>query len=132
VLEVMATLPASLVVNCSLVWVPVLEKDNLHAAQQAVAQLKTNQIADPRLHHFYDPQQRAAREMASALGGKGSFAWDTYLVFSPGVTWTETAPQPSDWVHQLDHSTWAPAQRRYKGQALIDAIWRMIDSAQFV
>jgi len=105
----------------SLVWVRVLEEDNLQAAQFAA-----DQMADQSLRHFYDPQQRAAREMAAVLGGPGWFAWDTYLVFSSEAEWREAPPQPSDWAHQLDQDAWAPAQRRHKGQALVDAIHRMI------
>ena len=42
------------------------------------------------------------------LGGPGGYAWDTYLVFSIGVTWDEAPPLPSDWVHQLDHAQGRP------------------------
>jgi len=124
VLEVLAELPALTPVVGSLVWVRVLDEDS-----QQATQLAADQLADPHLVHFYDPQQRAAREMAVALGGTGSYAWDTYLVFSPGVTWRVAAPQPSDWVHQLDNVTWAPAQRRKKGEALINALQTMIQQA---
>ena len=108
----------------SLIWVRVMEDDN-----QQTAQIAADQMADPRLRHFYDPHLKAAREMAAVLGGPGSYAWDTYLVFSPGAEWREAPPQPSDWAHQLDHVAWAPEQRRHKGQALVDAIRRMIASA---
>jgi hypothetical protein len=124
VLKVIAELPAGFPVQGSLIWVRVFDEDNLHAAQTAA-----EQMVDPRLRHFYDPQQRAAREMAAALGGPGRYAWDTYLVFSAGLTWSEAPPEPSDWVHQLDHAAWAPAARRYKGQALENAIRRMMTTA---
>jgi hypothetical protein len=117
-------LPATTSVVGSLVWVRVWEEDDEQAAQ-----LAANQLADAHLRHFYDPQQRAARDVAVMLGGTGSYAWDTYLVFSPGQTWNEAPPWPSEWAHQLDHTAWAPEQRRRKGQALVDAIWHMIGSA---
>jgi hypothetical protein len=63
------------------------------------------------------------------LDGPGSYAWDTYLVFSPEAEWREAPPQPNNWIHQLDHAAWAPADRRHKGQALVDALRLMITSA---
>jgi hypothetical protein len=121
VLKVITELPAGLPVKASLVWVRVFEGDNRQAAQRAAEQL-----VEPRLRHFYDPQQRAAEQMATVLDGPGGYAWDTYLVFSPGQTWEDAPPEPSDWVHQLDHAAWAPAQRRKKGEDLIKAMSSML------
>lgn len=60
--------------------------------------------------------------MATALGGAGHIAWDVYLIFSAGATWDDLPPQPRDWVHQLDHAAWAPAERRRKGADLLEAL----------
>lgn len=122
--NVIATLPVTTPVVGSLIWVRVLEDDD-----QQAAQIAADQIADPHLRHYYDPEQRTAREMADVLGGSGSYAWDTYLVFSSDTIWREIPPEPSDWAHQLDHAAWAPEQRRHKGQALVEAIRRVIASA---
>jgi hypothetical protein len=125
VLKVLTELPADQQVVGSLIWVRVLEADTEQAAQ-----LAASQMADPRLEQFYDPGLRAAREMAAVLDGSGSYAWDTYLVFPPGLEWREAPPKPSDWVHQLDHAAWAPAERRQIGEALVKAIRRMIVPSQ--
>jgi hypothetical protein len=121
VFKVLDALPSTTPVSGCLVWVRVLEGDNQEAAQKAA-----DQMTGQRLRHFYDPKQRAAREMAAVLGGPGSFAWDTYLVFSTVAAWEDEPPQPDDWVHQLDHAAWAPSQRRKTGEALLEAIQRMI------
>ena len=104
-----------------MVWIRVLGEDDLQAAQDAAERL-----VDPRLRHFYDPQQRAAREMAAVLGGMGQFAWDVYLVFDVDAIWGDEPPQPRDWAHQLDHSAWAPAERRQKGETLVRALQSML------
>jgi hypothetical protein len=121
VLRVLAEMPASAQMSAGLVWVHVLDADDAPAAQAAAARLQ-----HPRLTHFHDPGQIAAREMAAALGGPDGFAWDVYLVFSPEAVWTDEPPRPVDWVHQLDHAAWAPAERRRKDEALVEALQRML------
>jgi hypothetical protein len=124
VLHVLGELPPGVQVWASLVWVRALAADDEPATQTAMESLQ-----HPRLSHFYDHHQRAAREMASALGGAGHFAWDVYLVFDSQATWRETPPTPVDWAHQLDNSEWAPAERRRSGEALVQAISQMIKNA---
>ena len=120
-LDVVAEVAETTLVAVSLVWVQVLKDDSRQAAQIAI-----DQIDHPGWRHFYDPQQIAAREMAYVISGCESYAWDTYLVFSAEAEWTEAPPQPSDWVHQLDHANWAPEHRRKKGPALFEALQKMI------
>lgn len=123
-LRVLDELAPNAEVSASLVWVRVLPEDGEQAARAAAARLQ-----QPRLSHFYDRHQRAAREMAAALGGAGHLAWDVYLVFPRFVTWADEAPEPADWVHQLDQPSWAPVVRQHKGEALVQAIHRMIHKA---
>lgn len=118
---VLDELATGIAVSASLVWVRVLEGDHEQAARAAAQQL-----GHPLLSQFYDPQQRAARQMAARLGGAGHYAWDLYLVFAPGAAWGEQPPQPVDWAHQLDHAAWAPAERRRKGAALLEALKSML------
>ena len=122
--RVLEVLSASPPVGVSLVWVRVLAEDDDQAAQTAAGQFQ-----HPGWQNFYDPGQLAAREMAAALGGAGSFAWDVYLAFSTGITWDAVPPKPSGWVHQLDHAAWASAERCFKGEALIQAIYQMVNQA---
>jgi hypothetical protein len=119
--RVLEELSPSARVSASLVWVNVLGEDDAQAAQAA-----TGQFHHARLLHFHDPHQLAARQMAATLGGAGYFAWDTYLVFASGATWEDAPPLPENWVHQLDHSSWAPAERRRKGEGLVQALYHML------
>jgi len=49
----------------------------------------------------WDSQRSIAEELAKTLHLNVP-AWDVYLVYEPGTTWTgETAPAPSFWMHQL-------------------------------
>jgi hypothetical protein len=118
---VLADLPPGAAVKAGLVWVRVLANDNEQAARAVLENFQ-----HPRLSHFYDQHQRAAREMAAVLGGAGHFAWDTYLIFPRQARWGEA---PVDWVHQLDHTEWAPAERRRRGEGLVQAISQMIKNA---
>jgi hypothetical protein len=122
--RVLSEMPVHAKVSAGLVWVHALEADDAPAAQVAAAQ-----IQHIRLAHFHDPGKLAARRMAAVLGGAGHFAWDVYLVFAPQATWTDLPPQPVDWVHQLDHAAWAPAERRRKGEALVQALESLLAGA---
>ncbi|MGH2628499.1 MAG: hypothetical protein ACRDHY_17825, partial [Anaerolineales bacterium] len=51
--------------------------------------------------HFWDGDRRAAAAFATVLNGEGHLAWDTYLYYKARVPWTDPAPVPDDWAHQL-------------------------------
>lgn len=108
-------------VCATVVWVHVLAADDEQAARAAARRMHM-----PRMRHFYDHHQYAARQMADVLGGEGYFAWDTYLVFAKYATWRDKPPFPADWVHQLDNTAWAPAHRRKKGWDLIKVMQAML------
>ena len=56
-------------------------------------------MTDPRVTHFWDPDQEIGRwfEQNEQLIGfdfdKGPIVWDSFLLFGPAATWAET-PQP--------------------------------------
>lgn len=60
---------------------------------------------DPRIVEGWDGKHVIGNAFAKplALGGKCPTAWDVYLVYKPGVTWTDenAPPRPSFWMHQL-------------------------------
>lgn len=88
-------------ISGSIIWIPILEKDNLNAALPS-----TKTLNDKRVHHFYDDRKIAGKIIADSVGWKGNVAWDIYLFYSPNVKWAESLPEPNFWVHQL-RDDWA-------------------------
>lgn len=80
----------------SLVWLPMLSADSVVEARTASAL-----VPDPRVRHFYDPQQRTARAVGASVGWATGQAWDIYLFYGPGRHWGAAPPVPQAWLHQL-------------------------------
>ncbi len=81
-----------------VLWIPMLEADNLAAAKQ-----RESQLSDPRLAQLWDEKREFGRLFAQSLALQEQIAWDVYLVYSPSATWgTALPPAPSFWMHQLD------------------------------
>ena len=93
----------------SIVWIPILEKDNLDAALPSVKFLSDN-----RIQHFYDNNKNIGKTIADSIGWAGNVAWDIYLFYRPFVEWTEKAPKPVYWMHQLTDS-WATKDKYRTG-----------------
>jgi hypothetical protein len=56
---------------------------------------------DTRLTHWWDKGRASDGPFAATLGLHGP-AWDIYLLYAPGVIWSEsTPPRPLLWMHQL-------------------------------
>jgi hypothetical protein len=72
----------------AVVWIDRLPSDDEGAARRAHALLD-----DPRVTHFYDPDQHAGRAWAGVLGLQ-DVAWDVYLLFDDQAAWGNTAPAP--------------------------------------
>lgn len=102
-----------------VVWIKMLPED-----EAADPQALVEQLADPRILWFHDPERRAGKAVAAALGGSGQVAWDVYLGFDAGARWGE-ALQPRDWVHQLGDA-WADAKRLHPGDKLEPALNRLV------
>ena len=85
-----------------VVWLPMVRGDS-----EAAARALLGGAADPRLRFAWDRDRHAGRLVSRTLGLKllGVFpqtAWDVYLVYAPGIRWTEEAPPPpTNWEHQL-------------------------------
>ena len=101
----------------SIVWIPMLPGDNASAAQAATAL-----VSDIRARHYFDPDRRAGRAIASRMGGEGKIAWDMYLFFAPDAPWEDEPPLPLDWAHQLGDAAWADPARCRRGEDLVDAL----------
>ena len=83
------------------VWVPIMAEDSADTARAAAARLD-----DPRVSHFWDEGGALSRAMGSALRlpgtrGDSGVAWDIYLLYPPGPHWSDPAPRPAFWMHQL-------------------------------
>ena len=89
-----------------LVWLPMVATDAAPAADDEALLLH-----DARVTHSWDPARLAGRLFKKPLGLWGT-AWDVYLVYAPGVAWTdESPPTPTLWMHQLGSDPGAPRDR---------------------
>jgi hypothetical protein len=77
-------------------WVPMLEGDNLSAAEQ-----QADVWRDERVHQWWDRDKEMSRLWKQSLGLREP-AWDVYLLYPAGIRWdTEVPPSPDFWMHQL-------------------------------
>lgn len=120
--EILAKYPAARVC-ASVVWIPMLESDNESAARRA-----TGIIARTNASHFYDSAQAvgwayhrgAFHDMerrakvalpaghwlfdAWAEHGEDRPQWDLYMLYAPGVRWSEHGtepPMPTAWIRHV-------------------------------
>jgi hypothetical protein len=101
------------------VWGPMLEKETGEDAKQA-----TVHLPDPRVVHFWTPSQGVAEAFEAPLGlPQGVRAWDTFLLFPPGVTWGETAPAPAFYMHKNKP---LPDDRRFNAITLAEEIRKLL------
>jgi hypothetical protein len=56
-----------------------------------------NEIVDARAEHFWDEEKVVGRALAQReeLAEWRPVAWDVWLMYPPGVTWTDDAPRPT-------------------------------------
>lgn len=80
-----------------LVWLPMLKKDDSH-----MASAQSGEFQDPRIiFQGWDKGKEIAAQFSNTLRLKQT-AWDIYLVYKPGVKWTDVNPPvPTFWMHQL-------------------------------
>lgn len=83
-------------VSLAVVWLDVLPLDEEETARKTAGILAD----DPRIRHFHDPEKLVGKAAAKSLGWKG-YAYDIYLFYPKGTTWSGGLPAPSQYVHQL-------------------------------
>lgn len=77
-------------------WIPMMDADDLEAAEQEAARLDV-----PGVEHVWDGEKLLGDAFSTILDLQCS-AWDVYLLYAPGVTWSgELPPRPTFWMHQL-------------------------------
>ena len=99
-------------ISASIVWMPILDKDNFDAAIPSV-----NFLRDRRIQHFYDNGKATGKAIADSVGWRGNIAWDIYLFYKPDTKWTDKPPSPSYWMHQLSDK-WANREQHRTGKDL--------------
>ena len=108
------------------VWTGIFLRDDEAAARKALELLP-----DERVRHYFDPNRRIGADIANRIGipplsqlfdgGKldrsalaevfqsaymsgPAVAYDVCLFYPVGATWSDRAPEPVEWVTQLDPS----------------------------
>lgn len=81
----------------------MLAEDDRRAAAAA-----SRRIAEPRVSTFHDPTRRAGGSLARTIGWHHHVAWDCYLFYPAGASWSGPhLPRPVRWFHQLrDREVW--------------------------
>jgi hypothetical protein len=96
-------------ISATIVWIPILDMDNLAAALPSVKFL-----SDKRFKHLYDQHQIVGKTIANSVGWTGKVAWDIYLFYKPYAEWSDMPPSPSYWMHQLPDN-WATKEKYRTG-----------------
>jgi hypothetical protein len=83
--------PAARRIPSIVVWIPMLDGDELPAAIEASARFR-----DVGVPQFWDGAHALGREVARSLGAPGWTAWDIYLFYPPGAEWTDRGLPPPE------------------------------------
>lgn len=77
------------------------------------------QVQAPNIHHFWDPEKLVSGRYSSQFNWNETEAWDVYLFFRSGQTWSDSssAPSPHVWFHQR------AGVERHQDKQFVD--WRM-------
>jgi len=76
-----------------IVWIPMLDGDELPAAEKA-----SEQFRDLSFPQFWDGDQKLGKEVARSLGAPAWTAWDIYLFYPPGAEWADQGLPPPEAV----------------------------------
>jgi hypothetical protein len=96
-------------ITALIVWLPCIPTDSRFAALE-----QSDSFSDPRVQYFWDFDRMTGYGWQATLGLEGTFAWDVYFLFDRGAPWSEPAPKPTFWMHQLGAAkqkapAWDPA-----------------------
>jgi len=82
--------PAAKSLTPIVVWIPMLDADELPAADEASAR-----FSDLAVPQFWDGSKNLGKEVGRSLGADDWVAWDIYLFYPPGAEWTDAAGLPA-------------------------------------
>ncbi|HZL86100.1 MAG TPA: hypothetical protein VFD07_12070 [Candidatus Krumholzibacteria bacterium] len=102
-----------------VVWEPILRTDNARASRKA-----TMLVPDARARHYWIDTEALGELFQPALGLTTEPAWDVYLVYPPGGTWSDVPPAPEFFMHQLVGRL--PEERLLDGEALAQRIRQLL------
>lgn len=91
-----------------VVWVP------LSFGREAAVPGATRIVPDLRARHYWDGLSVLVDGYRSPLS-LDQPVWDVYLLYGPGVTWTDQPPRPEYWMQQL-------SERDETGAPVLDAV----------
>ena len=103
---------------------PRAQSNATKAAQQA-----SLIFDDPRVHQFFDPNQRVGKAVARGLL-TANIAWDIYLFYDKGIEWSHQPPKPARWMHRLPPDQADRAHQR-SGDALLGELRSVMNSYGF-
>jgi hypothetical protein len=102
-----------------IVWIKMYAAETYDLAKGAAQRFRE----DPRVVQFYDPEKLLGLAVAESLGApEGEVAWDFYLLYDRDSTWSERAPLPIEWAHQLQWSDWADSDHLHRGDDLMSRL----------
>ncbi|MEM7350360.1 MAG: hypothetical protein AAF657_06110 [Acidobacteriota bacterium] len=104
-----------------VVWGPMLDKETEDDARSA-----TSHVGDARSTHFWTPDHAIAEAFQGPLGLELERAWDTFLLYEPGVRWDDTPPTPTYFMHVGKR---LPEEQKFNGDKLREAAQRMLDAS---
>jgi hypothetical protein len=86
---------------------------------KAKAQAASTLISDSRVRQFWSPDRFAGKVFQGAVGIKDSPAWDVFLLFATGKSWSPgTAPAVDSFMHNLFGHAELPKERHLNGTVL--------------
>lgn len=98
-----------------VIWEPILPKDGTEAADDSASLLKD----EWRAEQFWDPLAESGKLLKKLLElGIPNPAWDIYMLYPPGVKWSDVTPKPVFWMHQMTFKSGGEDQRRYESLRL--------------
>jgi hypothetical protein len=102
-----------------VVWEKIGAHDSPEAARKA-----TMLLPDPRVHFFWSDEQRVAgKAFQGVVAIQGTPAWDVFLVYGPGKTWSgETPPAPDYFMHNQPSHSELPKDRLLNGNRLAERV----------
>ncbi len=78
----------------------VINSDQLGAKEKHVANASKLMSGD-NVHHYWDGEKHVGKAIQPMIEGLSQPAWDFWMLYEPGRTWGEAAPEPDWWEHQL-------------------------------
>jgi hypothetical protein len=106
-----------------LVWGPMEEEDT-----EADARKATVNLPDPRAVHFWTDDNVLAEAWARTLGVvDDESAYDTYMIFPPGILWEEEPPDPAYfmWIEKSG----LPKETKFNGIVFAEQVRRFLGMA---